>query len=105
MKQGMMENSLPASMINGTGSMMPQFIQTNGGYTAGTSLLNLHKARDSNMLPDITNSQIFNQQATAKQIDFESKAQQRLKEVLDTSRDEDEEECEYDDEDLVSSDP
>ena len=51
------------------------------------------------------NSQIFNQQATPNQIDFESKAQQRLKEVLDTSRDDDEEECEYDYEDLVSSEP
>ena len=53
------ENKIANAVMNslgGSGPIMPQFIQTGGGYTAGTSLLNLHKARDSNMLPDITNS-------------------------------------------------
>ena len=56
LKQGMLENTMTTAVVGGTGPLMPQFIQTNGGYTAGTSLLNLHKARDSHLLPDITNS-------------------------------------------------
>ena len=46
----------------------------------------------------------MNQQVFEKQNDLESKAKRRLQEVLDSSKEEDEEDSEYDDEDLLSSD-